>query len=39
MARELGWSGEQTERQIAQFAAEFEREFAVSVCDLLLSHE
>jgi glycerol-3-phosphate dehydrogenase len=30
MASELGWSGEQTERQIAQFTAEFEREFAVS---------
>ncbi|HEY6399874.1 MAG TPA: glycerol-3-phosphate dehydrogenase/oxidase, partial [Blastocatellia bacterium] len=30
MARELGWSEEQTRRQIAQFAAEFEREFAVS---------
>lgn len=30
MARELGWSKEQTERQIAQFAAEFEREFAAS---------
>ncbi len=28
MARELGWSREETERQIAQFAAEFEREFA-----------
>jgi len=32
MASELGWSGEQTERQIAQFAAEFEREFTVSAC-------
>jgi glycerol-3-phosphate dehydrogenase len=30
MARELGWSEEQTRRQINQFAAEFEREFAVS---------
>jgi len=30
MARELGWSKEETERQIAQFAVEFEREFAVS---------
>ncbi len=30
MARELGWSREQTERQIAQFTAEFEREFAAS---------
>lgn len=29
MARELGWSAEETERQIAQFTAEFEREFAV----------
>ncbi|MBO0725347.1 MAG: glycerol-3-phosphate dehydrogenase/oxidase, partial [Blastocatellia bacterium] len=32
MANELGWSGEQTERQIAQFTAEFEREFTVSAC-------
>jgi glycerol-3-phosphate dehydrogenase len=30
MARELGWSREETERQIAQFTAEFEREFTVS---------
>ncbi|HKE02440.1 MAG TPA: glycerol-3-phosphate dehydrogenase/oxidase, partial [Blastocatellia bacterium] len=30
MARELGWSREETERQIAQFAAEFEREFTIS---------
>jgi glycerol-3-phosphate dehydrogenase len=30
MAGELGWSREQIERQIAQFTAEFEREFAVS---------
>jgi glycerol-3-phosphate dehydrogenase len=30
LARELGWSREQTQRQIAQFTAEFEREFAVS---------
>ena len=30
MARELGWSREQTERQIAQFTAEFEREFTFS---------
>jgi len=30
MARELGWSREETERQIAQFTVEFEREFAVS---------
>jgi glycerol-3-phosphate dehydrogenase len=30
MALELGWSGEQTDQQIAQFMAEFEREFAVS---------
>jgi glycerol-3-phosphate dehydrogenase len=30
MARELGWSEEQTRRQIVQFAAEFKREFAVS---------
>jgi glycerol-3-phosphate dehydrogenase len=29
LARELGWSGAETERQIAQYAAEFEREFAV----------
>jgi glycerol-3-phosphate dehydrogenase len=39
MARELGWSGEQTERQIAQFTVEFEREFAVSACALLGNHE
>src|SRR5262245_42988848 len=32
MARELGWSGEQIERQITQFSAEFEREFTVSAC-------
>jgi glycerol-3-phosphate dehydrogenase len=32
MARELGWSEEQTWRQIDQFATEFEREFAVSAC-------
>ncbi|HZF38981.1 MAG TPA: glycerol-3-phosphate dehydrogenase/oxidase [Blastocatellia bacterium] len=32
MARELGWSEDQTERQIAQFTAEFEREFIVSAC-------
>jgi len=32
MASELGWSGEQTERQIAQFIDEFEREFSVSIC-------
>jgi glycerol-3-phosphate dehydrogenase len=32
MAPELGWSVKQTERQIAQFAAEFEREFSVSDC-------
>jgi glycerol-3-phosphate dehydrogenase len=32
MAPELGWSGKQIERQIAQFTAEFEREFAVSAC-------
>ncbi|HKQ74404.1 MAG TPA: glycerol-3-phosphate dehydrogenase/oxidase [Blastocatellia bacterium] len=30
MARELGWSREETERQIAQFTAEFEREFTAS---------
>jgi glycerol-3-phosphate dehydrogenase len=30
MAVELRWNREQTERQIAQFTAEFEREFAVS---------
>jgi glycerol-3-phosphate dehydrogenase len=30
MARELDWSREETERQIAQFTAEFEREFTVS---------
>src|SRR5262249_17031111 len=30
MARELGWSSGQTKRQIAQFNAEFEREFGVS---------
>lgn len=29
MARELGWSQEETERQTAQFIAEFEREFIV----------
>jgi glycerol-3-phosphate dehydrogenase len=29
MARELGWSGKQTERQITQFTAEFESEFTV----------
>jgi glycerol-3-phosphate dehydrogenase len=29
LARELGWSEAETERQIAQYAAEFEREFAV----------
>lgn len=28
MARELGWNQHEIERQIAQFAAEFEREFA-----------
>ncbi len=28
MARELGWSEEETKRQIAQFADEFEREYA-----------
>jgi len=32
MARELGWSEEQTERQVAQFAAEFECEFTISAC-------
>jgi glycerol-3-phosphate dehydrogenase len=32
MAGELGWSEDQTERQITQFTAEFEREFAVSAC-------
>jgi glycerol-3-phosphate dehydrogenase len=32
MARELGWSEEQTERQIAQFTDEFALEFAVSAC-------
>jgi len=30
MARELGWSREETERQIAQFIVEFEREFVAS---------
>lgn len=30
MARELGWSGEETERQFAQYATEFDREFNVS---------
>ncbi len=30
MARELGWSSEETERQIAMFTDEFEREFTVS---------
>ena len=39
MARELGWSGEQAERQVAQFTAEFEREFEVSARDLLGSYE
>ena len=39
MARELGWSGEQAERQVAQFTAEFESEFAVSACDLLGNYE
>jgi glycerol-3-phosphate dehydrogenase len=39
MARELGWSGEQTERQVAQFTAEFESEFEVSDCGLLQHHE
>jgi glycerol-3-phosphate dehydrogenase len=39
MARELGWSGEQTERQVAQFTAEFESEFEVSACSLLERHE
>jgi glycerol-3-phosphate dehydrogenase len=39
MARELGWSGEQAERQVAQFSAEFEREFAVSTCGSIESHE
>jgi glycerol-3-phosphate dehydrogenase len=39
MACELGWSGEQIERQIAQFTAEFEREFAVSACASLGNHE
>src|SRR5215510_7147300 len=39
MARELGWSGEQAERQVAQFTAEFEREFAVSASDSLGNHE
>ncbi|MGE0132166.1 MAG: glycerol-3-phosphate dehydrogenase [Blastocatellales bacterium] len=29
MARELGWDAEETERQIAQFTAEFEREYAI----------
>jgi glycerol-3-phosphate dehydrogenase len=32
MARELGWSREQTEKQISKFIDEFEREFAVSGC-------
>jgi glycerol-3-phosphate dehydrogenase len=39
MARELSWSGEQTERQVAQFTAEFESEFEVSACGLLEHHE
>jgi len=39
MARELGWSGEQIERQVAQFTAEFESEFEVSNCGLLEHHE
>ena len=39
MSRELGWSGEQTERQIAQFTAEFEREFTVWACASLGNHE
>jgi len=39
MARELGCSGEQTERQIALFTAEFEREFAVSTSGSFESHE
>jgi glycerol-3-phosphate dehydrogenase len=30
MASELGWSGEETERQIAQFIDEFNREFTAS---------
>ncbi|MGH9853349.1 MAG: glycerol-3-phosphate dehydrogenase C-terminal domain-containing protein, partial [Blastocatellia bacterium] len=30
MARELGWNPEEVERQIAQFQAEFEREYSVS---------
>jgi glycerol-3-phosphate dehydrogenase len=39
MACELGWSGEQIELQIAQFTAEFEREFAASACASLGNHE
>jgi glycerol-3-phosphate dehydrogenase len=39
MSRELGWSGEQTERQIAQFTAEFEREFTFWACASLGNHE
>src|SRR5262249_42607564 len=39
MSRELGWSSGQTKRQIAQFNAEFEREFGVSACVSLENHE
>jgi glycerol-3-phosphate dehydrogenase len=39
MARELGWSGEQADRQVTQFTAEFESEFEVSACGLLGNQE